>query len=180
MGGGFTIIDIERIIEDKENFPAIFLGRYSLDFKRAYKGVIYRLSGTKEVTEVVDQYSDLTTDDLMVFDNIGFLYDSAIRSLLKFIEEAQFPIALLSYSDRIPDVILSRMKQVFTKPVFKVGEFDFISVGNCLDNVIEQNLSDYDRIIEYSLSCPLAYYLEMSGTSFNRDKKILKVLGKMG
>ncbi len=169
-------INIKDIIDNKDNFPAIFLGVYSLEFKKNFTGSVYRLSNIKDVSDIVSMFMEKSFSNLIVLDNIGFLVESAVRSLLKFIEEADFPIALLSYNDRIPDVILSRMKNIYTKPVFSVGEFDFISYNKCLSSIIEQDLSDYDRIINYSLHCPIAYYFEKSGSSFNQDKRILKLI----
>lgn len=165
---------IKDILKDHRFFPSLFLGQYSKDFKMEYKGSITSVYTIEDVSAVVERYTDIRRKELLVLDGVGFLSPVAVRKLLKFIEEASFPIALLSYKDTVPNVILSRMKFVFTKPVFEVGKFDFVSIDKCMGLLAEsEDMKDYERYLFYAEHCPVLYYLEKTGY----HKRVISLLG---
>lgn len=173
------MVTVDDIIKNENYTPALLMGGYSKEFKAMYNGSILHAYTFDDVREIVETYSGVGRSSLTVIDGVGFLSPVAVRTLLKFIEEATFPIILLSYKDTVPDVILSRMKFVLTKPVFEVGNFDFGSLGSCIDYLSnqEEKVHDYERYLYYAENCPVAYYLEKTGSSFGRDRRILGLLG---
>lgn len=169
---------IDEILANKDYCPCLLLGRYSTEFKRRYKGRVHMVNTLSLVRELLNSYSGMPVERYFVMDGIGFLSPTGCNSVLKFIEEFKSPIILLSYYDKILPTIRSRMKFVFKSPVTEVKSLDYMSMKNCLEDLKEErDLSDMDRLKAYSDKCPILYYVEKVGASYDPiGKRINKII----
>lgn len=153
---------VELILFNKEYCPCILIGRYVNVFKRAFTGNIERAYSLQDVRRLVEEYDGISNvnSKYLVLDGVGYLSAVGQNSLLKFIEESKLPIILLSYTDRISPIILSRMKFVFKK-WYGVKSLKFSKITDTITALREKKEKDgnFDEIQYMADNCPSLYSL---------------------
>ena len=106
------------------------IGTYVNAFKRMFDGTIEKVTSTKRVQNLIEEYSGITqvNSGVLAVEGIGYLSNQGQNSLLKFIEESKLPIVLLSYQDHVLSTIRSRMK-IVVKHWYPIKRLDGVSAS---------------------------------------------------
>lgn len=172
---------VKEIIEDIEgNSPILLLGQATMDFKKHYDKRIDRVSNAEKVKEVVSYYTNLPALRVpLVLDGISFLNKKSIFTLLKLVEEATFPVVLLSKFDKISPIVLSRVKTVLKYQSEKTtSEFLPISEGlEILNDKLDDDSHYFDRLKYINKYSPLIYFIESNLGNVRNKDKILNIIG---
>lgn len=151
---------VKLILFNKSYCPCLLIGKYVNIFKREFKGDIERAYTLDDVRRLVEEYDNISSvnSGYLVLDGVGYLSNVGQNSLLKFIEESRLPIILLSYTDRISPIILSRMKFVLKK-WYGVKSLQFSSVGDTIEALKEKKEKDgnFNEIQYLADNCPSLY-----------------------
>lgn len=175
---------IDKLIQSDDMFPCLLIGEYVHIFKTKYKGTIDRIFTLQEVRDLIQREEIAHNKDRMiVLDGVGYLSEVGQNSLLKFIEESVSKIVLLSYTDRLSSVILSRVKFVY-KSWRKVKTLDFGSVRGSLQGLEDvknkENCKPSDVIQYYVDTCPSLYVIDKQfgdTKSYTKDR-LIKIMTK--
>lgn len=172
--------ELKNFLKKKEVYPSILIGEYVNLFKQIYKGTILKAYSTENIRYILQEFEGLTKvrSGLLVLEGVGSLPEIGQNSLLKFIEESPIPILLLSYNDKIPQVILSRMKFVLKK-YKSLKSLSFISIKSALDTIQEKgDIKGYEKMQFMAENCPQLYFLEESAGNKHdyMNKKLLSIL----
>nr|DAQ48019.1 MAG TPA: DNA polymerase III, delta subunit [Bacteriophage sp.] len=175
---------VEKILHSENMFPCLLIGEYVPIFKSKYKGTIERVYTLQEVRDLIQREEIVRNKDRMiVLDGIGYLSETGQNSLLKFIEESVSKIVLLSYTDRLSSIILSRVKFVY-KSWKKVKTVDFGSIRNSLQGLEDvknkENCKKSDVIQYYVDTCPSLYVLDkqFGDTREYTKERLIKIMTK--
>jgi hypothetical protein len=184
---GEEVIDL--VLQNELYTPCLILGKYIYDFKKKYQGKIFSVGTLEDVKYITDRfmYAKSLDGNYFVMDNVGFLNDMGQNSLLKFIEENQFPIVLLSYVDKVSPIIQSRMKFIFKKSIVETKNFRFMKLKDAISTIDDmkkrdKDFNEMDELKFYAENCPSAYmYKYSAGDVFNQysNNRVLKMIAKM-
>lgn len=178
--------ELDRIYEltfDFSKCPALLIGKAANEFKRAYKGDIVRIYTFDEVKIMLDEYEGISSVEsgVLVLDGIGYLSSAGQDALLKFLEESKVPIILLSFTDKVSPIIMSRMKTVI-KIWFQVKSLTFMNVPTAREALAEKKRDGKMRFLEevqfMADNCPSLYALsQQSGDLYDRyNDRILDLI----
>lgn len=162
-------------LSDKTQFPILIIGDAVLAFKKFYDKPINYVSNLNDLRDLIAYYSGMSNlENIIVIDDISKLHKSAEGLLLKFVEDMDSRIILLSQFDVCSPVILSRckniVKKVDTKTTSKFSSFE--ACNNELEKLGRDTLY-YQKVKVMGQTCPEYYYYE---TKFKANKKALEVL----
>lgn len=163
-----------RLSGIKDKSPVLLIEKAALMFKENYSKEIYRIDSQEELKNLVESFSNTPYSGLLVVEDISNVYDMSV--LLKFLENIDFPIILLAYSDNnnITNTIISRIKTLIKIPYDSVksnlvGAREAIDMWN-----IEQNRMDQDKF--FAQESPELYYLKLKSRKFKCNTKIVDLL----
>lgn len=166
-----TLLKTFKDVKDKT--PVLLVGGAVPLFKRMYKGMIYSLYNSKDVRNFINQFSGITVDKTIVVEDIGRLDEKASFLLLKLVEEAKFPMVLLSYKDNISEILQSRIKTYIKFPIDENTGCKFLTVSDAQEDLCDEYgniVVDEDSLINYCAeNCPVFYDLHLK-TSRIRNK----------
>lgn len=163
-------------IRDKS--PVLLVGKAALMFREDYSKEIYRVESQSDLKELVERFTNTPYSGLLVIEDLSKVWDMSV--LLKFLEEATFPVILLAYKDNvnISSTILSRIKTYIKYPYDKSNS-NLTNARDALDIwKVEQDKSDQDRF--YAQESPELYYLRIKSTRYKCNTKIVELLAKEG
>lgn len=163
-------------IRDKS--PVLLVGKAALMFREDYSKEIYRVESQSDLKELVERFTNTPYSGLLVIEDLSKVWDMSV--LLKFLEEATFPVILLAYKDNvnISNTILSRIKTYIKYPYDKSNS-NLTNARDALDIwKVEQDKSDQDRF--YAQESPELYYLRIKSTRYKCNTKIVELLAKEG
>ena len=162
----------------KEVCPVLLVGKAVSLFKQMYKGIINELKNTEDVKEFVSEYTGIKSSKPVVVSDIGYLQTQASFLLLKLVEEADFPVILLSTEDKVSSILLSRVKRVLKFPVNEQTDNKLISVTDAYNQVYgESENKVINKIDFYAENCPTLYKLERD-IPFNKYRDdMIEILG---
>ena len=172
---------VHMVLNNEDMCPCLMIGMYVQEFKKQYKDVIERVYNIDNVRDLIDSYEGVTrvNSKFLVLDGVGYLSATGQNSLLKFIEESKVPIILLSYSDKVSPIIMSRMK-VIVKRCSKVKNLDFSSVSDTLTFIDEKNstreekMSEVEEVQIMANMCPSLYSIkQQAGDKYGYSNKRL-------
>ena len=156
---------IHTVLSNSSLCPCLLIGRYVNEFKHIFKDTIERVYNLQEVKNVVEEYEGVSSvnSGFLVLDGVGYLSDVGQNSLLKFIEESKLPIVLLSYTDRVSPIIMSRMK-IVVKLWYSVKSLSFTRVSDAQKALSEKKSSgqmkEYDEVQFLADNCPMLYSIK--------------------
>jgi replication-associated recombination protein RarA len=161
---------INDIMNKPEMCPCLLIGKLVLDFRKMYKGHIIHLDNVGEVRSLIENfygYSELGRGTHLVIDNVGFLSSQGQTGLLKFIEDAQYPVICLSYIDNIFPTILSRMKYVYKQSLTSVKKMEFLRPSDMFqllerEKSKNKDFNRYDEMKLYADKSPIGFVLKHS------------------
>lgn len=163
--------------------PLMIVGGAVPMFKRMYKGNIYRITNPNETRDFVSNFTGLTLDKPVVLEDISLLSYGAQFLLLKLVEEAKFPIVLLTLQDRVSPIILSRVKTYIKFPLdfdVKCNNMDIATAQTELDRMVEEqkispsNKEETNKF--YAENCPELLYLESTVGYVKNKRKYIELL----
>ena len=172
---------VHMVLNNVGMCPCLMIGMYVQEFKKQYKDVIERVYNIDNVRDLIDSYEGVNrvNSKFLVLDGVGYLSATGQNSLLKFIEESKVPIILLSYSDKVSPIIMSRMK-VIVKRCSKVKNLDFSSVSDTLTFIDEKNstreekMSEVEEVQIMANMCPSLYSIkQQAGDKYGYSNKRL-------
>jgi hypothetical protein len=143
------------------------IGKYVNDFKQRYKDTIERAYTLNDVRNLVDEYDGIQSvkSGFLVLDGVGFLSDVGQNSLLKFIEESKLPIILLSQTDKVSPIIMSRMK-IVVKKWYPIEKVSFVQPRDALKALAEKkkdvNFKELQEAQFLADNCPSLYAIKQS------------------
>ena len=172
---------VKLLLFDKSYCPCLLIGKYVNVFKRAFQGTIERAYTLNDVRRLVEEYDGIShvNSEYLVLDGVGYLSQVGQNSLLKFIEESKLPIVLLSYTDRISPIILSRMKIVM-KRWYGVKTLSFSGVKETISALREKKEKDgnFDEVQYLADNCPQLYSLKQQAGDLSEytNNRMLNIL----
>lgn len=158
--------------------PVLLIEKAALLFKENYSKEIYRVDTQEELKYLVETFTNTPYNGLLVIEDISNVYDMSV--LLKFLENIDFPVILLAYSDNsnITNTITSRIKTLIKIPYDSIKS-NMISAREGLDLwSMEQNKSDQDKF--FAQESPELYYLKLKSRKFKCNTKIVDLLSMEG
>ena len=171
----------------KSKTPILLVGGAVTLFKKMYKGNIYKITNADETRDFVANFYGLELDKPIVLEDISLLsYDTQFL-LLKLVEEAKFPIVILTLQDKVSPIILSRIKTYIKFPLDLDIECKFMEMPdaqNELDNIMDEKkltMDNTDKTEEfrekfYAESCPELLYLEHSMGFIKNKKSYIEIM----
>lgn len=191
---------VKMVIERKDMYPILFVGsEYRNAVCRNIKNIVNakNLEDVRSLNEIYYGVDDIG-ESVLVLDGIADLSEEGQNSLLKLVEEARFPIILVSLTDRVSKIIMSRMKFIFKRwdPVKIVKQLDVkVAMRNIEEKIkkekerskseglgIREDLGERTEVDFYSVNCYNAFALKFSSGEVGSqyiNKKILWVLLEM-
>lgn len=173
-----TTNDLKRSLKDiKNNTPLLLIGGAVVYFKQRFKGKIYNLRTNEEVRDFVSEFSGVVIPGPIIIEDLGNLSSQGSFLLLKLVEEAKYPIILLSYQDRVSSILLSRCKKVIKLPQSEdvsCKMFDAARGLEYIDSYLQENttIDDRDRLL--AETSPSLYRIEKSlKNTRNKDKIVI-------
>lgn len=167
----------------QDTCPVLLVGKAVSLFKNSYKGVIHELKNTDDVKEFISEYTGIKSSKPVVVSDLGYLQRHAAFLLLKLIEEAQFPVIVLSTEDKVDSILLSRIKQVVKFPMNENTGNTLMSVSDAFNKVYgtkddkDNSQKVVDKTAFYAENCPLLYKLE-SEIPYNKYRNVMiEILG---
>lgn len=168
----------ENIKSIKSKTPLMLVGGAVTMFKKMYRGNIYKITNPDETRDFVANFYGLELDKPVVLEDISLLSYSTQFLLLKLIEEAKFPVVILTLQDKVSPIILSRIKTYIKFPLdFDTG-CTFMSIPDTqaeLDKMIEDGKMTFDDKEGtekfYAENCPELLYLD-KGMGYVKNKKM--------
>lgn len=172
------LVDVFKNV--KNNCPILLVGGAVPLFKKMYKGMIYSLNNSKEIRDFVSRFSGIVYDKTVVVEDIGRLDKQSSFILLKLVEEAKFPIVLLSYKDNISEILQSRIKTYVKFPSSDNTSCKFISLSEAQEDLCDEYgriKVDDDALITYCAeNCPRFYDLHLKTKYIGNKGKYFDLL----
>lgn len=175
-----TILEVLNPQTIKETCPVLLIGRAVQLFKTMYKGIIFELKNTEDVKEFVSDYTGITSSKPVVISDIGYLTKHASFLLLKLVEEAKFPVIVLSSEDKVDSILLSRIKRIVKFPMDNNTNNKLISVSDAFNQVYhveEGQKKVVNKIQFYAENCPELYKLECDIPYNQYRNAMIEILG---
>ena len=158
--------------------PLLIVGDAYKLFRKAWKHKVISVRNAEDVREMVEYYTSVNIDYPLVIEDVALLNANAVNLLLKLVEDASYPVILLSSYDNINGILLSRVK-TFIKFTNSPIECAFMKPKDALQVVDEKSGSDTKIIERYKAELkfsPLLYYFEMNEARGSNKSKILDIL----
>lgn len=168
------VLDPNKI---KESSPVLLIGKAVTMFKGAYKGNIFELKNTDDVKTFISEYAGILFPKPVVISDIGYLHQTAAFLLLKYVEESKSPIILLSTTDNVSSILLSRVKRIVKFPVNENSDNTLMSVGDAFNIVYKEDSKPVDKIQFYAENCPMLYKLEKDIPYNKYRDRMIEILG---
>lgn len=157
-------------------YPRLYIGRAAQEFKKRMNLRVIQL--TKEtMPDFLDYYTNIPKMETpLVIEDLAYLPIYVQSELLKFIEESQIKIILLSSEDNIIPTVLSRMSLVY-----KVQEqitSDFLSPAQARKELAEIDSDTFylNYVKKQRALSPLTYYNDYLVSGKPNKNKILQIL----
>ena len=164
----------------KSNSPILLVGGAMILFKKMTDKYIYKLTNSKEVRDFINRFSGIEYDRPVIVEDIGALNEQSSFLLLKLVEDAKFPIILLSYTDNISEILLSRIKTYIKFPVDNKTSCAFVPISEAQESVYDErgNLSVDESTLESycAENCPELYLLHRKTLHLRNRKKYFELL----
>ena len=142
-----------------------------------YKDPIRELKTNDEVKEFVTEYTGISSPKPVVISDIGYLQRHTAFLLLKLVEEAKFPVILLSTDDKVDSILLSRVKRVIKFPMDEQTNNNLIPISDAFAQVYGDEKKVVDKVKFYAENCPQMYKLE-NDIPFNKYRNaMIEILG---
>lgn len=158
----------------RRNSPIILMNDAVVIFKRMYSGPIRSVSSISEVRDLVANYYEIKHLDYpLIIEDLCLLSQSASFLLLKLVEEARFPIILLSTHDKVSPILLSRCKRIvkFTMTPISCQFMPPFRGKEAMDEYLSEDSDKMDQLRWMRDNSPmLAYYRSKFGNRPNIDK----------
>lgn len=172
-----TIKEVLNPINIKETCPVLLIGKAVQIFKQMYSGQVNELKNTADVKEFIQEYTGKSFSKPVVISDIGYLQRQAAFLLLKLVEEAKFPVILLSTEDTVDSILLSRIKRIVKFPLDENSGNSLMKVSDAFNQVYGENKKVQDKTKFYAENCPQLYQLE-SEVPYNKYRNgMIEILG---
>lgn len=168
----------EKVQNYKNSCPMLICGDAMKWFNKAWKYKTVSITTKEELKELAEYYSLVTPSTPLVLYDLAYLPSNSLNILLKLVEDAKFPIILLSSVDNFNNILLSRIK-TFVK--FYDNELDskFLPIEDAIDLIESKEDKDQVELDKIKLRrdyCPSLYYLEKTVGKGRNSKKIIEIL----
>lgn len=162
----------------RDTSPVLLVGKAVPLFKQMYKDPIRELKNTEDVKDFIMEYTGKTFSKPVVISDLGYLQKQTAFLLLKLIEEAMFPVILLSTEDKIDSILLSRVKRVVKFPLDERTDNSFMPISDAFNKVYgDSEEKPVNKINFYAENCPMLYKLE-SEIPYNKYRNsMIEILG---
>lgn len=162
--------------------PILLVGRAVTWFKLIYKDQIVELDNAEDVREVVSEYTGVSSSKPVVISDLSNINYNSTFLLLKLVEEAKFPVILLSTQDNIDSIILSRIKTVIKFPLDENSSNSLLSVQDAFEfthKTDEQThmMNDSLKLKYYAENCPQLYEISKDIPFTKKRDMLIKILG---
>ena len=172
--------EIFKVLNPKtiqETCPVLLIGKAVMLFKQMYKGVINELKNSNDVRDFVSDYTGIESSKPVVISDIGYLDKKTAFLLLKLVEEAKFPVILLSTEDKVDSILLSRVKRIVKFPKDELTDNKLISVSDAYNQVYGEEKKVIDKIKFYAENCPMLYKIESDIPYSKYRNAMIEILG---
>lgn len=155
------IIEVLNPSNISNSSPVLLIGKAVSLFKRMYKDPIRELKNTADVKEFVEEYTGLECPKPVVISDIGYLQKQTAFLLLKLVEEAKFPVIILSTEDKVDSILLSRVKRIVKFPLDEITDNKLIDISDAFNEVYNNDEAKImNKVKYYAENCPQLYQLE--------------------
>lgn len=170
------MIITKEFLSGNKAFPLLIMGDAVTDFKKNYGDKINTAENLEEMRELIAYYTSISyLDRPLVIEDISLFAKNGEGVLLKFVEETNLRLILLSRFDKVSNVLLSRVKLVvkyYKDPV--TSQFMSVSAGyQALQQSIEPSSHYYDKIRYMGKLSPKQIYLEKNIRQRRNKEKIM-------
>lgn len=160
----YQIQEILKVLNPKtiqETCPVLLIGKAVSLFKNMYTGDINELKNTDDVREFISVYTGMISSKPVVISDLGYLSFHAAFLLLKLVEEAKFPVILLSTEDKVDSILLSRVKRIVKFPLNEITNNNLVPIASAFEQVYgSDNKKIMNKVQFYAENCPQLYKLE--------------------
>lgn len=183
MNSELTKYQISKILEVlnpekiQDTCPVLLVGKAVSLFKQMYKDPIRELKNNAEVREFVTEYTGINSPKPVVISDIGYLQRNTAFLLLKLVEEAKFPVILLSTDDKVDSILLSRVKRVVKFPMDEITNNNLLPISDAFEQVYGNEKKVVDKIKFYAENCPQLYKLEHDIPYNKYRNAMIEILG---
>ena len=166
--------------------PILLLEQAAILFRNSYNNEIHDVLTDEDLVNLVSSYSNIDYRGLLVIGGLSMIKNKAL--LLKFIEEASFPIIVLCNSDSngLDNILLSRFQTIIKIPNTS-GACNIIPAIDGLETFREQarlldDKTEYgrnkleDKI--FATESPEYYYLKNKSSRYVCNDKIIDLLSR--
>lgn len=163
----------------KYRTPILLIGDAVTIFKKMYSGPIKSVYTPDDVRDVVSYYHGI--QDLshpLIIEDLSSLSASSSFLLLKLVEEAKFPIILLSSYDKVSPIILSRCRAIVKFSIAEVTcQFLPAYKGKeAMDEYLSEDSEKMDQLRWMRDNSPMLYYYKMRLGDKTAVDKMLNIL----
>lgn len=159
-----------------QNSPVLLIGKAVSLFKRMYKDPIRELKNTADVKEFIEEYAGKSFPKPVVISDIGYLQKQAAFLLLKLVEEAKFPVIILSTEDKVDSILLSRIKRIVKFPLDENTNNKMMDISLAYNEVYEEK-KVMNKMKYYAENCPQMYKLENDVPYSKYRNSVIEILG---
>lgn len=163
----------------KTNSPILLMSDAVVLFKKIYSGPIKSVSNSDEVRELVSYYYGVKElSHPLIIEDLSNLSESASFLLLKLVEEATYPIILLSLYDKVSPILLSRCKSVlkFSLTDFSCNFLPAFKGKEAMDEYLSEDSSKMDQIRWMRDNSPMLFYYKTILKEVVNVDKMLNIL----
>lgn len=159
--------------------PVILIGDAVVMFKKMYSGPIREVYTSDDVRDVVSDYYGI--DNLthpLIIEDLAMLSSSSSFLILKLVEEAKFPIILLSSYDKVSPILLSRCKTIVKFSLTTINS-QFMSAyrgREAMDDYLGDGSARIDQLRWMRDNSPVLYYYENKVANKSKSS-VEKMLG---
>ena len=156
--------------------PVLLIGDASVCFEKLYSGPMKEVFNSDDVRELVTYYYGVEhLSHPLVIKDLGSLSEEASFLLLKLVEEAKYPIILLSSYDKVSPILLSRCRKILKFSMTDISS-DFLPafVGkSAMDEYLAEGSDKMDQLKWMRDHSPMLYYYYTTvGKTSNIDKML--------
>ncbi len=163
----------------KTTSPVLLMADAVTVFKRMYSGPIKYVSNTEEVRELVSYYYGVKDlNHPVIIEDLCLLKEGASFLLLKLVEEATFPIILLSTYDKVSPILLSRCKSIIKFSLAEINcQFMPAYRGKeAMDEYLSEDSQIMDKFRWMRDNSPMLYYYTSQAGKLPNIDKVLSIL----
>lgn len=156
---------IDKVLSNPSLCPCLMIGKYVNDFKQRYKDTIERAYTLNDVRHLVEEYDGISSvkSGFLILDGVGYLSETGQNSLLKFIEESKLPLILLSQTDKVSPIIMSRMK-IVVKKWYPIEKMNWVKPREAIRALAEKkkdpNFRELQEVQFLADNCPRLYLIK--------------------